>query len=103
MGVITDVALPTRSKLGAPIFMAKEEIYYEKCSSQEMGPRNRPHEFCSFAVADMRNRDRLAWFGGSCSYIISFRLDAALRRSKTICLGLGETASINSKLCIIKR
>ena len=74
-----------------------EEIYYK------MGPRNRPHEFCSFAVADVRNRDRLAWFGGSCSYIISFRLDAALRRSKTICLRLGETASINSKLCIIKR
>ena len=68
-----------------------------------MGPRNRLHKFGSFTIADVRNRDRLAWFGGSCSYIISFRLDVALRRLKTICLRLGETASINSKLSIIKR
>ena len=54
-------------------------------------------------ITDVRNKDRLAWFGGSCSYIISFRLDATLRRSETICLRLGETASINSKLYIIKR
>ena len=64
---------------------------------------HKANQICSFAVADVRNRDRLVWFGGSYSYIISFRLDVTLRRLKIIYLRLEETASINLKLYIIKR
>ena len=66
-------------------------------------PRNRTYGIYSFAVADVSNRDHLASFGGSGSCTISFRLDAASGRSKTLSLRLGETATINAKPCIIKR
>ena len=102
MGAITNVAFPTLeirrvSFYGERRIWTSLEIYCKKCSSRRQGHAIR-------SLLRMRVPGiTLHGSGVSGSCIIPFRLDAALGRSKTLFLRLGETASIISKPCVIKR
>ena len=75
---------------------------YTCCIVRNVHPRRQGHAIRSLLRMRVPGIT-LHGSGVSGSCIIPFRLDAALGRSKTLFLRLGETASIISKPCVIKR